>query len=130
MIKRTVSLILASILCIFVFAGCASQQSTKIVEVFFVNQIDNTTVTGSLSLPDASAAGEYFRQLGNNNDIVIKGVDDGYITSVGDCENGDTYAWMFYINGELSDVGIKDYVPEDGDKLELIYLDWTQLSFE
>ncbi len=128
--KKTVSLILTFILCVTFFAGCTPQESTKTVGVAFVNQIDNVTVEDKLSLPDASAAGEYFRQLGNKNDLVIKGVDDGYITSVGNSENGDTYAWMFYINGELSDVGIKDYVPANGDKLELIYLDWTQLSFE
>lgn len=128
--KKILTLILAVILCIFVFAGCTSQKSTKTVEVAFVNQISDSLLEDELSLPDASPAGEYFRQLGNKNELVIKGVDDGYITSVDETENGDTYAWMFYINGELSDVGIKDYVPADGDRLELVYLDWTQLSFE
>ncbi len=128
--KKNLALIFAVVLCFFVFAGCSPQESSKTVEVAFVNQISDSKLEDELSLPDASPAGEYFRQLGNKNELVIKGVDDGYITSVDGTENGDTYAWMFYINGELSDVGVKDYIPADGDKLELVYLDWTQLSFE
>ncbi len=128
--KRIISFIIVSVLFVFAFASCASQESTKTVDVALINQLDDITFEDKLSLPDASTAGEYFRQLGNKNDLVIKGIDDGYITSVAGTENGDTYAWMFYINGELSDVGIKDYVPSDRDKLELVYLDWTQLTFE
>ena len=128
--KRTVSIALAAIFIVFAFAGCTSQESAKSVNVSFVNQIDGTAIEDTLSLPDACSAGEYFRQLANKNDMVIKGVDDGYITAVGECSTGDTFAWMFYINGALSEVGVGDYVPADGDKLELIYLDWTELSFE
>ncbi|MBE6571903.1 MAG: DUF4430 domain-containing protein [Ruminococcaceae bacterium] len=128
--KRIVSLLFISVICLFAFAACASQESTKNVEVFIINQIDNETLSETLSLPDASAAGEYFRQLCNKNDLAIEGIDEGYVTLVGELENGDTNAWMFYVNGELCDVGVKDYVPADGDKIELIYLDWTQLSFE
>ena len=128
--KRVIAILLASVVCIFAFAACASQESTKNVEVFIINQIDDETLSDTLSLPDASAAGEYFRQLCNKNDFEIVGIDEGYVTRVEGLENNDTNAWMFYVNGELCDVGVKDYVPADGDKIELIYLDWTQISFE
>ena len=78
-------------------------------------------------LPVKAAAGEYFRQLCNRNDVVIKGVDEGFITSVNEIKNDGDYAWMFYINGEISEVGVKDYIPEAGDKLELKYLNWVDL---
>ena len=126
--KKIVCLFLACISAVFAFSGC-STTATKNVEVAIVNQIDDTTISGTLSLPDAADSGEYFRQLANKNDLVLKGVDEGYIHTVADITNSDTYAWMFYINGAISEVGVDDYIPADGDKLELIYLDWTTLTY-
>ena len=128
--KRIICFCLISVICLFAFIGCAVKNSGKNVEVAIVNQIDGTTISETLSLPDSSPAGEYIRQLCNKKDIVTKGVDEGYIYAVGENENSDIYAWMFYVNGTLSEVGVNDYIPADGDKIELIYLDWTQLSFE
>ena len=128
--KKLSLIFLACLLMLFSFAGCTAGKATKNIEVCLVNQLDGTTVSATLSLPDASMAGEYFRQLANKNDILLKGVDEGYVHTVGDTANSDTYAWMFYVNGALSSGGINDYNPADGDKIDLIYLDWTQLSFE
>jgi len=78
-------------------------------------------------LPVKADAGEYFRQLCNRNDVIIKGVDEGFITSVNSIKNDGDYAWMFYINGEISDVGVADYIPQAGDIIELKYLNWVEL---
>ena len=74
-------------------------------------------------------AGNYFRALCNSNDTVIKGVDDGYITEIGDYQNDDTNAWMFYCGEELalSDKGVAEVIPSPGDTIVLSYIDWTVL---
>ena len=130
--KRFSLIVLSFILCLSVvaFTSCASQESTKSVTVEITDTVNNTAVSGELSLPDNCTAGEHFRQLCNQNDIAVQGVDEGYITSVGDVKTEGNYAWMFYINGELSEGGISDYNPQDTDTISLTYLDWTQISFE
>lgn len=88
---------------------------------------DSFNETAVLTLPDNCDSGEYFRQLCNKKDVVIKGVDDGYVTSINDISSEGDFAWMFFINGELSDVGIGDYIPQSGDVISLEYVDWTKI---
>ncbi len=80
----------------------------------------------AIYLPEGCDCGEYFRQLCNDNDIVIKGVDDGYVTEIDGVASEGDYAWMFFINGELSEVGIDDYVPAQDDSISLEYVNWTE----
>lgn len=46
--------------------------------------------------------------------------EDGMMTELeGISQDKDEgYYWMYYVNGEMADVGIEDYVPKAGDKIE------------
>jgi hypothetical protein len=51
--------------------------------------------------------------------------DDGYLTGisniyVGDC--GANSGWMFFINGELAELGAPDTILNDGDEVEFRYV--------
>lgn len=80
---------------------------------------------------NGGTAGNYFRALCNKNDVLIKGVDDGYITEISEYKNNDTNAWMFYCEKDgsfiLSPVGVLEVVPSPGETIVLSYIDWTKL---
>ncbi len=81
----------------------------------------------TLDLVDGQNAGEYFLTVCKGLDIPCVGVDSGYITQIDEYVNDDVNAWLFYVNGELSDVGIKEVIPTDGDDIVLSYVDWTEV---
>ena len=80
---------------------------------------------------NGGTARNYFRTVCSENDVLIKGVDDGYITEISEYKNNDTNAWMFYCekDGEfiLSPVGVLEVVPSPGETVVLSYIDWTKL---
>lgn len=50
---------------------------------------------------------------------------DGYIKSIGNIYEGDCgkySGWMFYVNGEIAEVGASDYVVKAGDEIEFKYI--------
>lgn len=74
-------------------------------------------------------AANYFRTLCNQNDLAVTGVDDGYISEIGDYKNNDTEAWMFYCDDglTLSEKGVGEVIPSPDDVIVLSYIDWTAL---
>lgn len=133
-LKRLCALTLAVFmltLCLPTLSACSNAQ--KNVQVTIVDEVSDTALidlSGKVKVPENANAGECIRQLLNQNDTPAVGIDDGYITEVGTLQNGDTYAWMFYVNGELSDVGISDCIPTSDDEIRLVYVDWTALFAE
>ena len=127
-----VSLVLATVALMLI--SCASGNK-KNVTVTVIDEIsvsedgnNKVDISGDVQVPEEADAAECIRSLCNTNGIVVEGVDNGFITKVADVENAGNYAWMFYINGELSeDKGISDYIPEQGDKIELRYVDFTEI---
>ena len=122
------SLLPLILILVFVLTSCNSK--TKSINVEISCDSEAFSVSGSVELPDTANSAECFRQLCNINDIVIEGVDDGFITSVNGIENEGNYAWIFYINNELAETGTKNHVPEDGTLVSLKCIDWTQLFTE
>ena len=50
---------------------------------------------------------------------------DGYVSAIdnvyaGDC--GNVSGWMFFVNGELSEVGAREYTPKEGDEILFRYV--------
>ena len=50
---------------------------------------------------------------------------DGYVSAIdnvyaGDC--GNVSGWMFFINGEIAEVGAREYTPKDGDEITFRYV--------
>ncbi len=122
--KRTIICVSLLLISVLLLISCSSPSKTVTVRL----NVDNgVMIEDSITLPDTSSAAEFIRQLCNKNDIEIIGVDEGFITKVGEWENNDTYAWMFYINDELAEVGTDDYIPSSDDVIALSYVDWTTL---
>ncbi len=122
--NRIAATLISLLILILVFTSCASPSKSVTVRLTVG---DGIMLEDVITLPENANAAEYIRQLCNKNDVEIKGVDEGYITKVGEWENNDTYAWMFYINEELAEVGTDDYLPTSEDVITLSYLDWTTM---
>lgn len=125
-----------AVLCLslFVLFSCSSNSdSQKKVTVIIEDKVaaeNALSVSGEIDIPKEASAGECFRQLCNKNDFEIAGVDEGYITSVNKIASDGDYAWMFYVNGELADKGVGEIVPDDGDEITLVYVNWKELFDE
>lgn len=52
--------------------------------------------------------------------------DGGFISSINgiEAEDGQTYAWLYTINGEHAMTGAEDYIIEDGDVIEFDFHSW------
>lgn len=74
----------------------------------------------------ANAAACFASLLGKNG-IEAEGISEGFITKIGEFSLEGNYSWMFYVNGELAEVGVTDYTPSEGDSITLLYTDWTKL---
>ena len=53
-----------------------------------------------------------------NNDSYISGISNIY---AGDF--GELSGWLYYVNGEIPDVGANDYILDDGDEIAFVYFD-------
>lgn len=79
----------------------------------------NDKVNDKEVLTEDAAIGEdgLEKYLEKNHKAVFK---DGMMTElegISQDESANQY-WMYYVNDEMADVGIGDYVPKDGDKIE------------
>ena len=130
---KKIALLLAFVI-ILTVTSCVSGNK-KTVTVTVIDDISVTQdgqnkieLTGEVQVPVESSAGECIRRLCNLNEVTVIGIDDGFVTEVADIKNEGNFAWMFYINGSLSETeGISDYIPEDGDEIELRYIDFSDI---
>ncbi|MGN0133548.1 MAG: S-layer homology domain-containing protein, partial [Anaerotignum sp.] len=68
--------------------------------------------------------------------ITQEGAESGYVSSMtyqgrtlGEFTLGENDGWLYKVNGELPDVGLKEYALEDGDSILWYYTeDWTKDS--
>lgn len=155
MTEKRLSALALSLVGLFVFSGChtlfgvtkITQIDDSVDDAIDLGTVDICIVVGdyevgkdeddyehcysdTLDIVDGKNAGYYFRTICNAMDIECVGVDSGYITQIGDYVGNDTDAWLFYVNGELSDVGIAEVIPSNGDDIVLSYTDWTKAFAE
>lgn len=134
---RILSVILTAVM-LFALIGCKQKNETSSETVSVLITVGayeagktaedyDFYLSGTPEYRENQTAGNYFRALCNENNVEIKGVDDGYITEINGFENGDTFAWMFYVNGVLAEKGVKDIHPSANDEIVLSYVDWTEL---
>lgn len=88
----------------------------------------------SVTIEEDSTVYDAFMEAIDDTGIEQEGAKNGYIESMtydgetlGEFDEGDNSGWLYKVNGELPDIGIKDYELEDGDKILLYYTqDWKK----
>ena len=84
-------------------------------------------------IKSGSAVYHLLKDVAAQNGITVEGLNKGYVKSMtyknetlSEYGNGQNSGWLYYVNGELPQVGINDYVLKDGDKVEFRYtVDYT-----
>ena len=88
----------------------------------------------SVTIEEDSTVYDAFMEALEDSDIEQEGAKSGYIESMtkdgvtlGEFDEGDNSGWLYKVNGDLPDVGIKDFELEDGDKILFYYTqDWKK----
>lgn len=88
----------------------------------------------SVSIEEDFTVYDAFLEALEDSDIEQEGAKNGYIESMtkdgvtlSEFDEGDNSGWLYKVNDELPDVGIKDYELEDGDKILFYYTqDWKK----
>ncbi len=100
-----------------------------------IKALKNTWASGeNYNIKKGSTVYHLIKEIAEAKGIETAGLEKGYIKSMtyngetlGEFTNGDASGWLYYVNGELPDVGICDYVLKDGDTLKLLYTaDYTK----
>ena len=94
-----------------------------------ISALDSTWLAAkSVTVKNGSKVYHALKKAFEENNITADGLDEGYIKSV--TANGKTLAqfdkgvnsgWLYYVNGDIPQVGITDYTLNSGDKIELKY---------
>jgi hypothetical protein len=79
---------------------------------------------------DVRTVGDVFDQILTANGYQCVGLTDGYIRSIttpsgvtlGEFSDGDYSGWMYKVNGEMPNVGFRDYTLSAGDEIVLFYV--------
>lgn len=108
--------------------------STVTKEVSISIVVDPTVVSDAefvydttIAIDERANAGACFTKLLDTLEISHEGFSEGYVTKIDAFALEGNLSWIFYINGALSDVGVDDYIPKDGDCVSLVYTDWTKV---
>lgn len=106
--------------------GCSNQASNQTeetvaenpkataVEITIKDTVNDKEITKEEAKIDENGLKDY---LEKNHKAVFK---DGMMTEldgISQDESKNQY-WMYYVNDQMAEVGIGDYVPKDGDKVE------------
>ncbi len=73
---------------------------------------------------DGKSAYDFLVECLQKEKIHYEGAD-GYIKAIGNIYEGDCgkySGWMFYINGEIAEVGSSDYIVKENDEIEFKYV--------
>lgn len=114
------------------FTGCGNQSTTEQKDTTTTQQTESNnpeTTDVEISIKDTVNDKEIIKEdakidenslkdyLEKNHKAVFK---DGMMTEldgISQDESKNQY-WMYYVNDQMAEVGIGDYVPKDGDKIE------------
>ncbi len=114
------------ILCLWmVFLICSCKKNT-LVDVAFVGKDGNDICVKTINVDaENTSAFNLFQVVAFDNKLSFE-EKDGMIVSIGGILPTDTEGWFFYINGEISPVGVKDYIPIKKDRIEMRYLSYAE----
>lgn len=102
---------------------------TPVVVTLSATDIDDVPLAdGTVRvLGDDASAMEVFEWFFEQNDVAFTH-DGGLIKVVGDLAGDQTQGWMIYVNDEKAQVGAASLIPNDGDVIELRFVDYASLS--
>lgn len=93
--------------------------------------------TVQVEVKEGSSVYHALKKAFTANNITADGLDSGYIKSItvsgktlAQFDRGVNSGWLYYVNGEIPQVGIMDYIPEANDVIEVKYTtDYTKDTF-
>lgn len=126
---RLTKIVFSLILFIGILAGCATdddtaKNGTEPIEVDIIISLENGEEILEEATIEVESGSVLLDVLEENFDVKI--ADGGYVEAINDiqAEDGQTYSWMYTVNGEHSMVGAGDYVVENGDLIEFDFHSW------
>ena len=105
-------------------------ESAKNIKVSIeINGLNGNWISVSnTEIKSGSAVYHLLKSAAEKNDIIVDGLNKGYVKSMtyknetlAEFSKGQNSGWLYYVNGELPQVGINDYILKDGDKVEFKY---------
>ena len=105
-------------------------ESAKNIKVSIeINGLNGNWISVSdTEIKSGSAVYHLLKSVAEKNDITVDGLNKGYVKSMtyknetlAEFSKGQNSGWLYYVNGELPQVGINDYILKDGDKVEFKY---------
>lgn len=105
-------------------------ESAKNIKVSIeINGLNGNWISVSdTEIKSGSAVYHLLKSVAEKNDIIVDGLNKGYVKSMtyknetlAEFSKGQNSGWLYYVNGELPQVGINDYILKDGDKVEFKY---------
>ena len=119
--KKIISIFVCLLLAIC-FCSCAKQNDSVFVSIEVKDGVK--LAESFLNLEKDTSTAQLITTFLQYKNIDIQ-ISDGMIVSIDNTENSDSEGWLFYINGELAQVGVNDYIPQKDDKLEIKYLSYS-----
>lgn len=98
--------------------GIAPDKRDALAKDGVVLSLENVSFSGTdtamtILLSELKKAKKHFEE----KDGYVSGIDNVY---AGDC--GNVSGWMFFVNGDLAEVGAREYAPKDGDVIVFRYV--------
>ncbi len=127
--KKIIALSLVLLMIVFT-VSCSNATKNVSIRVEIDNEIlpeADFMCQADLVVDERANAAACFADFFNKCGIESDGLSEGFITSIDKYALDGNYSWMFYINGELAEVGVDDYIPSDRDSITLVYTDWSKL---
>lgn len=138
MIRRLLAASTIGALGLLALSGCAGESAltfTKdandttpaVVSLSAIDMEEVSVAKGDVSvLGDDANAMELFEWFLAEQGVAFE-QNNGMISTVADLEGDQNKGWMIYVNGETAAVGAAELIPEDGDSVELRYVDYATL---
>lgn len=122
MIMKRIIAVFISLMLLLAVVSCSAQNK---VDVSFTDKDGNVICSQSINVDKNNiSASQLFSSVAAHNSIEIV-QKDGMILSINGIESSDSSGWLFYINGDIAQVGVNDYIPAKNDKIEMRYADYS-----
>lgn len=111
-----------------------SESAENITVNVEIKALDKTWINSTAEIKEGSTVYHLLKNTAAKNDITTDGIEKGYIKAMtykgetlAEFDKGEASGWLYYVNDELPNVGIIDYVLNDGDTVRFVYTaDYTK----
>ena len=107
--------------------GCSAKDDTPAVSVTVnITGPDQEAIVADTIDCTGTSAGDAFKQACKEATITYT-VEEGMYDNFKSIASTDTDGWIFFINGEVAQVGADDYTLQEGDKIEFQYVNYDEV---